>query len=123
MKYLLTQIIVLILGVTLLYYFMSLDYFLPIGPDGSSNWYNIFYTLTLLFIILEGFLSITIYLTQKFTAYGRKEFPDKGFSLKWGIGLSLGFILLLLLNIFHLLSLPWGILVMILVVIVFRFIK
>lgn len=121
MKYLLIQLITLIVTVILLYYISTLPYFYPETIDGEPNWYNIFYGLLLLFLVLESFISIAIYLVQKFTIYGRKEFPDKNFSIKWGLIISSLIIVLLLLNIFHILNITFGILIVVVVIIVALF--
>lgn len=96
---------------------------MPWGIDGDPNWYNITYVMFLLFLIIESFSSILIYLSQKFIIYGRKEFPEKGFSIKWGLIIATVIISILLLNVFHILSLVWGLILLMVVVLIAIFVR
>ncbi|MCA9375003.1 hypothetical protein KC622_01590 [Candidatus Dojkabacteria bacterium] len=123
MKYLLTQVVAIIVSVTLLYYFSTLNQFLPLTPEKEINWYNLFSVLTLVFVLLEGVISFSLYLLQKFLTCGWREFPDKSFSLKWGLGLSIGIIFIIVLNIFHLFSLPWGVVILVIISLAMVFLR
>lgn len=112
MKYLLTQVVVIVVSVTLLYYFSTLDQFLPLTPEKEINWYNLFSVLTIIFLFLQASISLILYLLQKALTCGWREFPEKSLSLRWGLGLSIGIIFIIVLNIFHLFSLPWGIVIL-----------
>jgi hypothetical protein len=92
------------------------EYFTPVNIQGDLNWYGILTVLFLLFTLSQSVISLVIFLTQKFLAYGWKEFPDPWSSLKWGIGLSFAFVAALLLNSFHILTLQWGLLAILLVI-------
>ncbi len=117
MKFLISQLTILILSVIFLYYLTSLSYFLPYDVDGSINWYSVSTVLFLIFLISQSLISLIIFIFQKYLAYGKKEFPDFRSSLKWGIGLSLSLVVAILLNIFHILTIQIGIIVIILVII------
>jgi hypothetical protein len=116
MKFLLGQIAILVISVAFLLYLFSVEYFTPVNIQGGLNWYGIFTVLFLLFVLSQSIISLTIFLAQKLLAYGWKEFPDPWASLKWGIGLSLAFVAALLLNSFHILTLQWGLLAILLVI-------
>ncbi len=108
MKYLLSQFFLLFLSVILLYYLSTLTSFLPLSENDSVNWYNVCITLLLLFLITQAFISLVIYLIQKFLAFGWREFPNYSFSLRWGLITGLALIIGILLNIFNLLLFPFG---------------
>jgi hypothetical protein len=118
MKFLIVQGLIAVLSVILLYYFSTIDYFLPYFDSGSLNWYAIGTVLFLSFLFLQSVISVVLFLTQKFMAYGWKEFPHPSFATKWGVGLSLGTVVLLLLNAFHILTLQWGLILLGLVALV-----
>lgn len=109
MKYLLSQSILLILSVILLYFFFTTPQFLPTNTYGELDWYKISAVLVVIFLLLQSFISLVIYLTQKFLAYGKNEFPDKNYSLLWGLGLSFCIIISMLFHIFHLLNFSYSI--------------
>lgn len=108
MKFLITQGLIALVSASFLYYFMSLDYFLPLKEDGGVNWYTISAMLTTLFFLTQAILSISIFMFQKFLAFGWREFPHPRTAIKWGSGIGVGIILVLMLNSFHILSLQWG---------------
>lgn len=118
MKYLLSQLLVLVMSVIFLIYLASLEYFLPYTSSGEANWYNIVMVLVLVLFAVEAIASLVVYLGQKFIAYGWKEFPDYKSSLKWGIVVSLLFSISLFLHIFHIINFAWGLGVAVLIVIV-----
>lgn len=116
MKFLLGQISIVAISVAFLLYLFSVDYFTPFTSQGDLNWYGIFTVLFLVFLLGQGVISLIIFLAQKFLAYGWKEFPDPWGSLKWGIGLGLALVAALLLNAFHILTLQWGLIAILLVI-------
>ncbi len=109
MKYLLSQSILLVLCVILLYFFFTTPQFLPTNAYGELDWYKISAVLVVIFLLLQSFISLVIYLTQKFLAYGKNEFPDKNYSLFWGLGLSLSIVISILFHIFHLLNFSYSV--------------
>jgi len=117
MKYFLSQIIIFILSVIFLLYLFSLDYFLPFDAGENLNWYNISIVLFLLFLSLQSVISLGVYFLQKFLAYGWKEFPDFRNSFKWGIGLGISIVVLILFNALDLLIIQWALIVLVLVVV------
>lgn len=112
MKYLLTQITILIASVMFLYYLSTLPYFLPTNPDSTINWYNVLVVLSGLFFLFESLIALVVYLAQKFIAFGWREFPSKKLSLNIGIIFSLIIVVLLVLNVVGLISLSWGVVVL-----------
>lgn len=117
MKFLLGQIFITIISVVSLLYLFSIDYFTPLNSQGNLNWYGISTVLFLVFLLAQAIVSLAVFLTQKFLAYGWKEFPNPWVSLKWGIGLSFSLVAALLLNAFHILTLQWGLIAILLVII------
>jgi hypothetical protein len=123
MKYLLIQLLLTLWSVIFLYYFSTLSDFRPYYSDGSQNWYNIFIVILFFITFIQGIVSIIVFLVQKFTLCNWKEFPPAYPSLKWGIGSSLAITLILMLNLFHLLNLYWGIAVVAVIFIGFILLK
>lgn len=120
MKYLLSQIFIFILSVIVLLYLSRLPGFTPFSQVGVIDWTNVGLIMFFLFLTAESIISVLIYLVEKFLAYGRKEFPSSRFSFKWGLGISLGLIILLFLHINHLITFPWALIVFVaLLVIIF----
>ncbi len=105
MKYLFTQLFLLFISVIFLYYFSTVPNFVPFDIEGELDWPKIAFVMFNLFLVLESFISLVVYLVEKFIAYGKKEFPSSRLSLKWGLGISLTLIGLLFLHINHLISL------------------
>ncbi len=109
MKYLFLQTFVSFLGAMFLLFLFQQEHFLPLDEKENFNWYNIFSVLFFLFLILQGVFSIMFFLFQKFLTCGIKEFPSFNTSLKWGVLFSILFIFVVLLNIYNIVSLSWGI--------------
>ena len=108
MKYLFFQTVVVFLCAMFLLFLFQQESFLPFDGGGEINWYNLSTVFFFLFLLVQGFLSIALFLFQKFFTCGLKEFPSYGLSLKWGIIVSFLFILVLLLNIYHVVNFLWG---------------
>jgi hypothetical protein len=123
MKYFISQLVLLIMSVIILYYLGTLTYFKPQNSDSSLNWYNLITVLTLLALAAESVVSIATHILLKVFIYGRKEHPPVFRSLKWGICAALLVPILFLLNIFHILSLEWGVLIVLVFVIGFKLLK
>ncbi|KKR06492.1 MAG: hypothetical protein UT34_C0001G0533 [candidate division WS6 bacterium GW2011_GWF2_39_15] len=117
MKFLLTQFFILFSSVTFLIYMLSLDYFVPYTSPQSINWYNTSLILFLLFATTQSFVSLIVFLFQKFLAYGWREFPDYKVSLRWGNILGISLVGGVFLNILGILVFPWGSLALLLVII------
>lgn len=108
MKFLSVQLILLLLSVIFLYYFSTLPYFTPYTKTGDIEWYNVFLVLGISGVVIQSIISIIIFMYQKLRAFGKKEFPPYEDALMWGITVTILIITLALLNIFHLLELQWG---------------
>jgi hypothetical protein len=107
MKYLITQLFILILSVGFLLYLLTLQYFHPLTGI-NINWYNTITVVPLLFLATQSFVSLGLFLIQKFLSYGWKEFPRPTFSLRWGIGVGVCLVVAIFLNIFNILPLVYG---------------
>lgn len=117
MKFLFTQLVLLVTSVIFLIYLFSLDYFLPYHSGSEVNWYNLSTVLILLYILIQSLISLTIFLTQKFLAYSWSEFPNSKVAMKWGIIIATSFVGGFILNVFSILVFPWGAIALLLVII------
>lgn len=122
MKYLLSQLLILILSVIILLYFFSLEYFLPI-KDGIFDWYNIFLVIFFIFLSVQSIVSIVFFLSEKFLTCGIKEFPRINRSLKWGIAIGLCSTLSILFSIFNILPLFYAFSILVIILIILNIIK
>jgi len=93
--------------------------------DGTGNplWLNIFVVIGLIISVVQAIISMAIFLVQKKLLFGKNEFPPISSPIKWGIGIAFCIAIVILLNIFHLLSIQWGILIVFLIFIVLILIK
>lgn len=123
MKYLSIQTILLLASVIILYYFSTLTYFLPTAGDNSPNWYNIFAVIFVLFVLSQSIISLSVFFIEKIFTCGKKEMPHFSRSLKWGLGISFGLIIVLLMHIFHLLNLAWGLVIGLVILLGILFIR
>lgn len=123
MKYFIGQLILLIVSVTILYYFGTLPYFKPFNSDLTPNWYNFVVVIALLSLAAEALVSLAIFTLMKLFIYGRRENPPIVSTLKWGFCAALLVPILLVLNVFHILSLEWGVLLVVVFVIGFTLLK
>lgn len=117
MKYFWMQLILGVVSVIFMYYFQTLEYFTPKDSDNFPNWYNISVVLVLIGLFTQSLVSLTIYIVQKALLYGRNENPPPYGALKWGISGALVIVALLVLNIFHFLTLTWGMAILIVAII------
>ncbi len=123
MKYIFLQTFVTFLGAMFLLFLFQQEHFLPFDESQEFDWYNIFTVLFFLFLIIQGVISLILYLFQKFLTCGIKEFPSYNYSLKWGILVSILFILVILLNIYNIMGLTWGLLAIVLIIFLLILIK
>ena len=123
MKYLLLQLLVLIASVMFLYYFSTLEGFLPYLEGGEPNWYSISIFIVLVAFILEGVTGAISYMIQKFSAYGIREFPSSAISLRIGLSFAISWSIAITLHLFHILHFGWGFAVVLVSVwyLIFRF--
>jgi len=123
MKYLFLQTFVSFLGAMfLLFLFMQKD-FLPFDNQGLVSWYNVSAVLFFLFLFTQGLLSIVIFLFQKFLTCGIKEFPPFGKSLKWGLLISILLVFILILNLYNIINILWGAVILVLIILLLTLIK
>lgn len=92
----------------ILLYLASVGDFVPLDINGLPNWYNVLTVLVIFFFLIQSVVSLGIYLVQKFLTCGVKEFPSSRNALKWGFILSFLMIVVIVLNLFHIVSLLWG---------------
>ncbi len=104
MKYILVQLFILIITVILLKYLLGLEYFVPINGDDQLKIYNVTVVLVILFFLAQSILGLIVYLTQKFIAYGLREFPNIRIAVMFSFTFSLVFILSILSNILGILD-------------------
>ncbi len=123
MRYIFLQIFVLSLGVVFLLLLSQQRDFLPVNEQGIVNWYNVSSVLFFLFLVSQSTISLFLYFLQKFLTCGIKEFPSSRFSLKWGILISFLLTILLLLNIYHIVTLLWGVVIFFLIILLLIFAK
>jgi hypothetical protein len=122
MKYLLVQLIILLLSVIILLYLSSLSYFLPYLGE-NINWYSVSIILVNIFFLTESFFSLLIFLIQKFLLYEKSEFPPFSVSLKWGIVISFCVIISLFLSIFNIIPLIYALISWAIILIVIYLLK
>lgn len=103
MKFLITQILLFILSVGMLLYLMLQSFFVP-QIDSVIDWYNVASTLALIFLLIQSFISLSVFIAQKLIAYGRREFPNHLPALRWGLGVALVAVISLLLGIYSIIS-------------------
>lgn len=117
MKTLYLHIIIFILSVIFLLFFLKQDFFIPISQSGEIIYVNIQILLALLFFILESFLFIILFGLSKVFIYKKNEILPIFDILKWSIAIPSCAILILIFNIYHILSLPWAISIVVIVII------
>jgi len=117
LKFLFLLVLILIFSVILLLYLLSLKDFLPFGTDRSYNWTNILTFLSFLSSIIFSLVSILLYIFL--TVFLKKEDGRelKIVCIKWSIFFTLGLLLVLFLNFFHILSIYWGLGIFLVVII------
>lgn len=107
----------------ILIYFVSQVKFLPFTESGTPNWYNISTVLLLFFLLLQSVISLAFFLIRKFLTCGFKEFPSSRSAIKWGVLASFLFVVVIVLNLFHIVSILWGGIVAILILIALFLLK
>jgi hypothetical protein len=123
MKYLFSQILVVFLSAIFLLFLFGQETFLPFDSERNIDWYNVSSFLIFFFFLMQGVFSILLFLFQKFFTCGIKEFPCFKSSLKWGFLISLLIIFILFLNIFHFVSLVWGLVIVFVIIVLLLLIK
>ena len=121
MKFFFTITIVLIFSVTFLYYLLNNQIFIPVDTFGNYNWLNIVVFQILSFLSVFSFLSLLIYSMFHLTKKNKERQTLMFMSLKISLIISLGLLVVLILNFFNILNILWGISILI-VVLIFTFI-
>lgn len=121
MKFPLTITILLIFSVTFLYYLLNNSTFLPIDQLGNYNWFNIITIIFLSIILLFSLLSLLIYLGLTISKKIQNKELIVKLSVKYSLVVTLGLLVVFLLNFFNILDLLWGISILV-VVLIFTFI-
>lgn len=108
MKFLFTLLFGSIFSVTILLYLLSIGTFIPLTESGDYNWINISVFLSLIFLFLSSFTTLLSY--GFLTLILKKENTDtlKMSVVKFGILITLGIFLILMLNFLHILNIYWG---------------
>lgn len=123
MKYLLSQALLLLTSVIIMFYLFRISGFVPVNSDNSLNWYNISTVFLLIFIFVESFLALLIYAFMKFFVFGIKGEVNKYWITKWAVVVALIVLILLFLNVFNFLTLTWGIIIVVLIFLAVMFIR
>ena len=121
MKYLLTIITIFLASVIFGYYLLSNPNFLPTTQIGEYNWINSFILIILSFLAIFSILNLLIFLILRLF---RKDMSKKeGIvrSIKLSFFITLGVLIVFILNFFHILNWMWGISIL-LVVLIFTFV-
>jgi hypothetical protein len=98
-------------------YLLSLKNFLPLNDDGSYNWTNILTILSLLSTSISSLVTIILYLSLKYIFKKEDCRELKIVCIKWGILFTLGLLLVIFLNFFHILNIYWGLGIFVVVII------
>ena len=108
-KFLLSLVFLFIFSVIILLYLLSIGNFLPFNVEGEYNLLNISVFTIFSFTSISSFVSLLVYTFTLLIL--KKENTDlaKIYSVKFGILLTIGIFLVLLLNFFHILDIYWGV--------------
>jgi hypothetical protein len=117
MKILLGQNFLIMLSVIILYYLLNNSTFLPYTESGSIEWQNVIVLIFFTSIILINLLSIIFVLINKI--FLRRPFTKRLFyrSTKLGIFLTIGVVLIFVLNFLHILNIYYGLSILAIVII------
>ena len=117
MKFLLSLTISLITAVTLLYYLLNNPNFSPFNEFGSYDWINILTFASLLTLFSISLLSTLIY----FLLLSLKKYQNRKdliiSTMKYASVVTVGGMIVIILNFFHILDIVWGIATLIVVLI------
>ncbi|PKN02458.1 hypothetical protein CVU76_00235 [Candidatus Dojkabacteria bacterium HGW-Dojkabacteria-1] len=116
-KFLLSLVFLLVFSVVILLYLLSLGTFLPFNVEGDYDLLNISVFTMGSFIFLSSALSLIAYAFSLLIL--KKENTDivKTNCVKFGILLTIGIFLVVLLNFFHILDIFWGVGILLVLVI------
>ena len=119
MKFTFTLFFLLGFSVSFLYYLFQNQTFLPTVSLHEVNWSNLFVFVTFSFLSLLSLLNLIFYHSYKIF---KKEMPEKlriRESVKFSVLISLGVLVVFALHIFHIISFPWGIGILVVLMLLF----
>ncbi len=117
MAFLFTSIILLVCDGLLIFYLANSKFFTPMKFTGEVDVINIFLFIVLVSSFLGIFISLVIFLAEKFLYCGKKEFPRSTRAIKYGFLTGFVLAILILLHIFHFLNFFVGLVLFALLVI------
>ena len=117
MKFLLSLFFLLISTVTFLYYLLAIETFLPFDSFGNYDWLNIGIFSLLSILSLVSLISIILYLIIKILRKGYDSRELSFLSLKLSFIVSLGILIVFILNFFSVLDWFWGGIILLVVLI------
>ena len=123
MKQLITHIFLLFILVALSLYLLTNSYFSPYLQSGALNWYNIAIGGLIVALLIYTLTFLVNYLFKKSIAYGKSEFPPAFPSFIQGLIVSIVFVVIILLHLFHILNLGWGVALGLAVILIISWIK
>ena len=109
LKFLSLLLLILLFSVILLLYLILVAEFSPITDGNSYNWTNILTFFVLFSSSIFSFVSLVLYISLKFLFKKQDCRELKIVCIKWSILFTLGLLLVIILNFFHILSIYWGI--------------
>mgnify|MGYP001769936981 CR=1 FL=1 len=115
MKFLFSNLFLLIFSVCFLYYLSLNSSFLPFDETGNIDIINISVAILLLWVLVFSFLCLTLYLFCTFFKKELSRYERIKFCLKISLVISFGLLGVLLLHLFHIIDWVLGIPLLILV--------
>jgi len=115
-KFLSTTIGVLIATVGFLYYLIQNSNFIPTGLNGEMLTMNVVVLFFLLFIALACITMLIMFGIRMIFFKQIEVEKNVRLSIKYGLLLSLGILIVYLLHFFHILNFVWGIAILIVVI-------
>lgn len=117
MRFLVTIIVLLICGLSLLGYLVGSKFFKPINLDGDLELWNIFLFLFMLASNFGLLVSLVVFVAEKLLYCGKKEFPSSARAIKIGVAFGILLLIILVLHIFHFLNVFVVLLLLVVVII------
>jgi len=108
MKFLFTILFTFLFSVSFLFFLLNNDNFLPRVSVDEVDWTNFSVFTFLLFTTIFSFLNIVFYSIKRFFKKNTEEKITIKQSIKISFLLTLGFLVVFLLHIFHVISFFWG---------------
>ena len=119
LKFVFVTLFLLVLSVSILLYLFSLSTFKPVNENGVYNWINIstvillsFNSLFCISLLISYFVLVVIFKKTDCTVL-------RLWCIKFGIIITIGVFLAILLNFFHILNIYWGLGILFVVILSF----